>query len=68
MLNYVVCEPDEWTARQIYEDLEDQRNAIVNTIIKLKKLGYVSTGKDIGKAKALVPTQEGIKAFREAVE
>lgn len=66
VLNYVVCEPDEWTTRQIFEDLDDQKHAIVNTVIKLKKLGYVKTGRDIGKAKALIPTEEGIKAFMEA--
>ena len=66
VLNYVVCEPNEWTTRQIYEDLEDQQHAIVNTVIKLKKLGYVETGKDVGKAKALVPTKEGVRAFEEA--
>ncbi len=68
VLNYVVCEPNEWTTRQIFEDLEDQQHAIVNTVIKLKKLGYVKTGKDVGKAKALVPTREGVRAFEEARE
>ena len=68
VLNYVVCEPDEWTTRQIFEDLEDQQAAIINTVIKLKKLGYVKTGRDIGKAKALVPTKEGVRAFEEAIE
>jgi len=68
VLNYVVSEPDEWTARQIFEDLEDQKHAIVNTVINLKKLGYIETGRYIGKAKALVPTEAGVRAFQEALQ
>tara|TARA_R100001082_G_C4360160_1_gene158919 strand:+ start:1509 stop:1760 length:252 start_codon:yes stop_codon:yes gene_type:complete len=67
VLNYVVCEPNEWTTRQIFEDLEDQKHAIVNTVINLKKLGYIKTGRDIGKAKALIPTEAGVRAFEEAL-
>jgi len=68
ILNYVVSEPDEWTTRQITEDLEEDLSAMVNVVIKLKKLGYVQTGKTVGRSKTLVPTDAGVQALGEAIK
>lgn len=68
ILNYVVNEPNEWTTREISEDLEEDLSAMINVVIKLKNLGYITTGKTVGRAKALVPTVSGIQALREAVK
>jgi hypothetical protein len=68
ILNYVVHEPDEWTTRQITEDLDEVLPAMVNTVIKLKRLGYVKPGRTVGKSKTLVPTDAGVKALEEAVK
>ena len=66
ILNYVVHEPDQWTTRQIAEDLEENIYAMTNVVILLKKKGYVTSGKTIGRAKALVPTKKGIIALNQA--
>ena len=66
ILNYVVHEPDQWTTRQIAEDLEENIYVMTNVVILLKKKGYVTSGKTIGRAKALVPTEKGIIALNQA--
>ena len=68
ILNYVVHEPDEWTTRQNAEDLDEVLPAMVNAVIKLKRFGYVKTGRTVGKSKTLVPTQSGVRALQEAVK
>ncbi len=66
VLNYAVHEPDEWTTRQIAEDLDEKVHVMTNVVIILKRKGYLKTGRDIGKAKALVATASGVDALHGA--
>tara|TARA_R110000824_G_scaffold198802_5_gene382850 strand:+ start:1215 stop:1472 length:258 start_codon:yes stop_codon:yes gene_type:complete len=67
VLNYAVCEPNEWTARLIAEDLGDKFNRITSIIKLLLNKGYVVKDAKVGKGRALLPTPAGVEALRTAV-
>ena len=67
VLNYAVCEPNEWTARLIAEDLGDRPNRITAVVKLLLDKGYVVRDAPIGQGRALLPTPEGVEALHMAV-
>tara|TARA_R100000008_G_scaffold77895_2_gene58573 strand:- start:373 stop:627 length:255 start_codon:yes stop_codon:yes gene_type:complete len=67
VLNYAVCEPNEWTCRAIAEDLEDNFQRITAAASFLAQKGYIVKGVQIGNSKALFPTPKGVEALHTAV-
>ena len=67
ILNYIVSEPDEWTARSIADDLEDSPKHIGSAVRALEMQGLLVKGKHIGRARALFPTPAGVEALYESI-
>jgi len=67
VLNYAVCEPNEWTCRAIAEDLGDNFQRVTAAASFLSRKGYIVKGVQIGNAKALFPTPKGVEALHTAV-
>ena len=66
VLNYAVCEPNQWTCRTIAEDLGDDPKHVGMAARFLEMSGLIVKGERIGRARALFPTPEGVEALHTA--
>lgn len=66
VLNYVLSEPGEWTARSIADDIEEPFTAINEARMTLTRKGFIALGERVGRSYTLLPTVAGERAFQAA--
>ena len=68
VLNYVVCEPGQWTCRKIANDLCDNFHGVTEAMIALERNGMIVKGEKDGRSHTLIPTPKGVEALYTAFE
>tara|TARA_R100000700_G_C3079237_1_gene85737 strand:- start:221 stop:535 length:315 start_codon:yes stop_codon:yes gene_type:complete len=66
ILNYVCSEPDEWTIKEIAQDMLGRERTYIQERTSLKSCGYLVNGTRSGQSYKLLPTLAGIYAFERA--
>ena len=68
VLNYAVSDPNEWSTKEIAEDMGDPYKYINEARLTLTKQGLIKLGEFKGRSRVILPTPKGVEVLYQSLE